>query len=557
MQNPRRSKSGGGFSHERSNLNPINPPEPTRSSDAEVKCFLDTYAQGRIAEAAEFAKTLTERHPQDGFGWKAYGAMLQVLGQTAQAVAAMEHAAKLLPDDPEAHNNLGTGYKSLARLEDSEASYRRALALSPEFPEAWCNLGLTLATLGRHAEALASFERADALKPDWPKVASGKCFLFYEMGRFPEAEALATAALEAGRWDINTFGILASLRRMSAADRPWLEQAEAVLKQGLIPYHELGLRYLMGKFCDDIGEHDRAFAHYQIANRLKRALKGHWNRDYWAQRVEQIMTLFPARQANSKPPTNNSAPTPVLIVGMPRSGTSLIEQILSSHPQVFGAGELKYWGEQGERYLQNADGTQLDALGKAYLQHLHDLAPTARCITDKMPSNSMWLGMIHAALPQVRILHLKRNPVDTGLSIHFQNFLHGHNYSTDLEDIAAEYRLYHHLMTHWQQVLPAESILDVPYEAVVEDQAGWSRKIIEFIGLEWDERCLDFHQTERRVGTASNWQARQPIYKTSKERWRNYEQHVGPLLPLLELYKPAQERNTAVPPAPTFTRNEP
>ncbi len=287
MQNPRRSKSGGGFSHERSNLNPINPPEPTRSSDAEVKCFLDTYAQGRIAEAAEFAKTLTERHPQDGFGWKAYGAMLQVLGQTAQAVAAMEHAARLLPDDPEAHNNLGTGYKSLARLEDSEASYRRALALSPEFPEAWCNLGLTLATLGRHAEALASFERADALKPDWPKVASGKCFLFYEMGRFSEAEALATAALEAGRWDINTFGILASLRRMTAADRPWLEQAEAVLKQGLIPYHELGLRYLMGKFCDDIGEHDRAFAHYQIANRLKRALKGHWNRDYWAQRVEQ------------------------------------------------------------------------------------------------------------------------------------------------------------------------------------------------------------------------------------------------------------------------------
>ena len=229
---------------------------------------------------------------------------------------------------------------------------------------------------------------------------------------------------------------------------------------------------------------------------------------------------------------------------MPRSGTSLTEQILASHPDVFGAGELRFWGEFWE--AQNAghssawhpaenDDALLREAAAQYEAELQRHSSTALRVVDKMPENFKHLGLIHAAFPNARILHTRRNPVDTCLSIHFQDFNNRLAYATDLDDLAFYYREYHRLMAHWRKVLPPEVFMDVPYEALVEDQEGWSRRIIEFTGLEWDERCLSFHETERRVGTASNWQVRQKIYKTSKERWRNYERHVGPLLPLLEL----------------------
>jgi len=154
---------------------------------------------------------------------------------------------------------------------------------------------------------------------------------------------------------------------------------------------------------------------------------------------------------------------------------------------------------------------------------------------DKMPGNFMHLGLIHVIFPQARILHTRRHPIDTCLSIYFQNFSRRHTYANDLDDLAFYYNEYRRLMAHWRAVLPPEVFLEVPYEALVEDQEGWSRRIIDFIGLEWNERCLDFHEAERKVGTASNWQVRQKIYKTSKARWKNYERFVGSLLPLLEI----------------------
>lgn len=168
------------------------------------------------------------------------------------------------------------------------------------------------------------------------------------------------------------------------------------------------------------------------------------------------------------------------------------------------------------------------------LANLAKYSPEALRVIDKMPGNFYHLGFIHAAFPKARILHAMRNPVDTCLSIYFQNFKQSHDYANDLDDLVHYYREYRRLMAHWRAVLPAEVFMEVPYEAVIEDQEGWSRRIIEFIGLEWDERCLNFHETQRRVGTSSNWQVRQPIYTTSRERWRNYAEWIGPLLTLRE-----------------------
>jgi hypothetical protein len=234
---------------------------------------------------------------------------------------------------------------------------------------------------------------------------------------------------------------------------------------------------------------------------------------------------------------------PLFIVGMPRSGTSLTEQIIASHPAAFGAGELRFWSNVGKQFkrevlMADFDEPFLTNVAADCLLDLANYSTEALRVVDKMPGNVKFVGLIHAVFPNARILHTRRNPIDTCLSIYFQDFNAGHSYSNDLDDLAHYYREYHNRMMHWHSVLPPGVLLDVPYESLVEDQESWSRKIIDFIGLEWDDKCLSFHQTERKVGTASNWQVRQPIYKGSKERWRNYEKFVAPLLPLLGLYDP-------------------
>jgi len=183
------------------------------------------------------------------------------------------------------------------------------------------------------------------------------------------------------------------------------------------------------------------------------------------------------------------------------------------------------------------DEPWLKMAARECLDHLASKSPEAARVVDKMPGNFLYVGLIHTVFPNARILHTMRNPVDNGLSVYFQNFNKRHGYANDLEDIAHYYQQYHRLMEHWQAVIPADRLLELPYEQLLEDQEGWSRRIMNFIGLDFDERMLEFYKTERKVGTASNWQARQPIYKTSKERWRNYEKHVQALLPLIPLYE--------------------
>jgi hypothetical protein len=225
---------------------------------------------------------------------------------------------------------------------------------------------------------------------------------------------------------------------------------------------------------------------------------------------------------------------------MLRSGTTLAEQILASHPDVFAAGELTYWNTASATYQPSAlntpaSGTLLRKLADDYLRLLEDLSHDALRVIDKMPTNFAFLGLIHAVFPNARIIHMRRNPIDTCLSIYFQDFEAAVSYANDLEDLAHYYTEYLRIMKHWRLVLPEEAILDVSYEGLVNDQEAWSRRMLEFIGLPWDPRCLDFHETQRTVLTASKWQVRQKITGASVLRWRNYQKFLGPLLRLTEL----------------------
>ena len=229
--------------------------------------------------------------------------------------------------------------------------------------------------------------------------------------------------------------------------------------------------------------------------------------------------------------------TPVFVVGMPRSGTTLVEQIVSSHPLVAAGGEREYWVRNGRTWEESGEGGLTEAaihrLATDYLAELRRVAPDAARVTDKLPYNFLWIGLIHLALPNARIVHCRRHPVDTCLSIYFTHFARRANFGSDRGDLVCEYRQYERLMAHWRAVLPADRFLDVDYETLVADQEAGTRRLIEFCGLAWDDACLRPEGNRRVVMTASSWQARQPVYRSSVARWRNYEEWLGELRELL------------------------
>lgn len=597
------------------------------------------FEAGRYLELEQSVRPLLKQEPMSGFYWKVLGAALQMQGK--DALQALQHAAKLLPDDAQAYNNLGVALYKYAQFDGATACYQRALelqpdyaeaysnlaavlldsgqihaaldscskalALSPDFAQAHNNLANTLMLCGRLDEAVASYRRALIIQPDYAHAHLGLALAFRDLGQLEEAVAschdalkcqvdyvdaysnlgtifqelnrldeamachqkaldiepdscftlvtLGRAHLEQGNFDEaemlfrralaidpkmpEAWARLTRCRKMTNADLDWLASAEQSARE-CKEWRALAELYnAMGKFCDDIGRYDQAFGYFQRGNELKAKFFPTYDRCEREEYVAQRTRLFtPSVMRHSWPGASNSE-RPLFIVGMPRSGTSLIEQIIASHSATYGAGELRFWGQQGFKHL-NASLADLGEQGiseiaASYLRQLERNSGSAHRVIDKMPGNFNYLGLINATFPNARIVHTQRNPIDTCLSIYFQYFGTGHHYANQLDDLAHYYRQYHALMTHWRAILPPEVFLEIPYEGLVDDQEGWSKRLIKFIGLEWQENCLAFHKNERRISTASHWQVRQPIYKSSKERWRHYENFVTPLLPLLDL----------------------
>jgi tetratricopeptide (TPR) repeat protein len=467
------------------------------------------------------------------------GNALMDLGRLEEAAASYEAALRIRPDFAEVHNNLGNVVRGLGRLDAAVTHYGRALQLKPDYAEAHNNLGVALRLQGRTAEAQASCARALAINPNSAATLATLAEARADLGQFAEAEDLFRRAIALQPDFAEAWVGIARLRTMTARDAPWLAEVQRLAQLPLRPREAISLHYAIGKYFDDLQEFDQAFLHYQRANELTRTHAGRHDRQRLAQAVDQLIHSYGRSGLPQVSAQGTDSERPVFIVGMPRSGTTLTEQILASHPQVFGAGELLFWSGASASCESSArgelSGSILSRLSAEYLNLLRELSPCALRVVDKMPSNFMFLGLIHAALPNARIIHMQRDPIDTCLSIYFQDFGAVLAYANDLEDLAHYYREYRRLMRHWRSILPENTMLDVPYEGLVDEQQGWSRKMLEFIGLPWDPRCLDFHQAGRSVVTVSKWQVRQKMSRSSVARWRNYQQHVGPLRLLSQL----------------------
>jgi tetratricopeptide (TPR) repeat protein len=405
-------------------------------------------------------------------------------------------------------------------------------------------MGQVLQAMGDFEPALAAYDRAAALPgPAQQDAIANRGALFMEFGR--KAEAMK-ALEDAAKAFPNSPGILFSqtdLKRFQPGD-PLIGRMQALLeREGISLADRATLHFGLGKAFLDIGDSAAAFRHYDEGNRLKRSTYA-YDPDADERWMASIAEVFSPALLKTKAGKGARSELPVFVLGMPRSGTTLIEQILASHPMVHGAGELKRLPAliDGAGSFPASAGqltpSQLKAMGEGYLATVAPMAAGARHVVDKMPSNFTRAGMIRLILPDARIIHCRRDPVDTCLSCYTKLFADEQAFTYNQTEVGRFHRAYQTLMAHWRAVLPSSHFLEVDYEAVVDDLEREARRMLEFLGLPWDEAVLKFHETERPVRTASVNQVRQPLYRSSSGRWRAHAAQLKPLLAALEVEAP-------------------
>jgi tetratricopeptide (TPR) repeat protein len=473
-------------------------------------------------------------------------------GSLDEAAAQFRRALALNPDYAEAHNSLGYTLLEQDRLEEAVAEMRAALAAKPEFLQARVNLAIIMVEQEDFEEALKIYDQVLQDQPGHAAALAGKAAVLDRQGRRDEAARIVMPFADAGSLPHAMISLYGRLSRDAGEQEKALAPLKNIQASGTAAENvQRDVHFALGDLYDDLGQYDRAFEHYAAGNALRHT---DYDPQSTADRTDRIIAYFSTERLAALPrasmqaelSANVSADLPIFIVGTPRSGTSLVEQILSCHPEVQAAGELRHMmrlaeglglgfqgGDSGDGDA-NLDGERLTAAAESYLQALGARAGEARRVTDKMPYNFERLGLISLLFAGARVIHCRRDPLDSCLSCYFQNFSRGNFQTFDLRHLGLYHRHYERLMAHWRDVLDLP-ILDVSYEAHVEDPEGTLREILEFLELDWDPACLAFHDSKRFVKTASRDQVKKPIYKGSVGRWRNYEAHLTPLKDALGL----------------------
>ncbi|MEE8444077.1 MAG: sulfotransferase, partial [Alphaproteobacteria bacterium] len=498
--------------------------------------------------------------------------ILQQQGLHEAAIAGYEAFLKLMPDHAQSLNNMGVSLRELGRLADAGAAFMKAIEVRPNYAQAALNSGQLLSDIGQMEPAIGLLRRAHSLDPD-NQVAEFALIEALQVGeQVDEAERMSEklyqrepenvqamvrlgnvrvvqgdkeSALELARAayaaDPKANGVLPLMVEAgrSAEAEPLLAEIESLIEEQQEELRgSIDLHFSAARLCERLRRYEQALGHYLAGNAARREQLERLKKDYQRDKTKDLVDRRIASFGPEKivGPGGGSSEMPVFIVGMPRSGTSLTEQILASHAEVVGGGELTQvpqivrWLGIQHGFPEKLSESQVREAAKMYLTHVGRIGQGATCVTDKMPGNYNHIGLIARMFPKARIIHCRRDPMDNCLSCFAQNFrADGLGWSTDLEDLAYHYCQYHRLMDHWRGVLPAGRMLEIDYEDTVADLEGQARRIVDFVGLEWDDACLRFHETERAVVTASRSQVRQPIYNTSVGRWKRYGAGIAPL----------------------------
>ena len=498
-------------------------------------------------------------------------------GDLKQAEQFYKKVLSIAPAQPDAMNHLGIIKTEIGDLQYGIDLLRTALRKRPKDITILTNLGHALTRARQFTEAIQHLELAISLAPSSKDVIGKYIHALRATGQIDFAKSFIQhlkrispndllADFENARLlaDIGDTEAANTILKLIIKEQPnyapaWLAYAKGkkwrdetrfsdrIIDQISSTAEQSKARqtlcYAAGKVFDDLGDYDQAFKYYQLAKEQENVPYYH---EKMKQKFEAIKSTVTPAFFRKKSHSGLVSKRPVFIVGMPRSGTSLTEQILASHPDVFGAGELDYIGRARKqiatltpkntpypRAMNSASSITFKVLAMRYLRLINTHSSSARFVTDKMPHNFMALGLISMMFPKASIIHCLRNPVDNCLSCFMQSFTQNHAYNRSLSDLGHYYNLYRDLMEHYEKTIPLD-ILSFQYEDSVADQERASKRLLDHIGLDWNSNVLEFHKTKRRVGTPSNWQVRQPIYKSSQERWRNYETHLSPLIDAID-----------------------
>ena len=527
---------------------------------------------GRPADAIAPLRDAALLQPSNHIVQHDLGLACLEVGRIPDAIAALQQAVASNPRYADAYFRLGIALEKVGDIGGAILAYDRATELLPSLAEAWFRAGALVYTLGHRDEAIGCFRRAAATggKTRFGRLGKARALLtedrhqeaeqvlrqtlaldsrnvlahdllgnlLSEFGRFDEARecferAIAMAPLLAG-----CYYDLVRCRPVTRHDDGLLERMEAALAtRGLESAQRLRLHLAIGKAADDLGHCALAMQHFDAADAVRRTSVP-FDPAVFSIAIDRLIARCTPEWIARASELGSREATPVLIVGMPRSGTTLVEQIVSAHPEVGAGGELHFWNQRGAAWHRSgAAGNETLFLAQAvadYLGVLRTIAPKAARVTDKMPFNFLWAGLVHAAFPRAAIIHCHRAAVDTALSIHQTYFHPGLAFPTGGAELVAYFRGYQRLIDHWRRVLPADRFIEVDYEDLTRAPETVIRRIITACGLAWHDACLRPECNPRAVNTPSKWQARQPIYRTSVGRWRRYEPWLGPLRALVD-----------------------
>ena len=548
-------------------------------SQTEINSVIALYSNGKIQEALNTVEALIKDYPNEPLLFNISGACYKAIGQVDAAVKCYEKALAIKPDFAEAHNNLGVTIQDLGQLNTAVRCFEKALALKPDYAEAHNNLGIVLMKLHQPDDAVKSYKNAIAIKPDYAKAYNNLGNTFMEMGQVKIAVKSYEKALTLKPDYVgvhNNLGIsLTELGQLDAAVKcyekalaikpdfaevhynlskhkkytpsdPQITKMQSLLSSDtLSPSDRRHLCFALAKVNENLDNQGELFKYLHEANRLrKHELNYSFDRSktLFSTVKEIFSSTYPdiEKSLASEPSTFK----PIFIVGMPRSGTTLVEQITSSHPAVHGAGELRTFTDILNPILRDnlahsknnlPDKTFL-SIRQQYLDSLSRFNVPENVITDKMPLNFIYIGFILTAFPEAKIIHMKRDARATCWSI-YKNYFHnkGNGFSYNQEDLAGFYGLYTDLMDFWHQLFP-DKIYDMCYEDLTTNQEEETRKLLQYCELDWDENCLNFHTSKRTVKTSSSLQVRQKMYQGSSEAWKKYEVHLKPLIKALSAY---------------------
>ena len=493
--------------------------------------------QGKYPQAEEYGLRALRLNPRLTDAYLNLSALATVCHNHEAALDLLNQLLRLAPRHAGGMAATALALRQLDRIEEALAIAKRAVATEPTNPEPHNALGAVLQAAGRVEEARAAYERAATVPgaiAEKPMVSIGR--LLMENGRTDEAQAEFLRVIDAFPQSAAGWYNYAEVKKFERDD-PAISRMEELLASGELQSHaqQTLMHFGLGKVYLDIGDSDAAFAHLNEGNRMKRATINYDSvaNTKW---IDGIGETFSAELMEQLSGGGATSDVPVFVLGMPRSGTTLVEQILASHSAIHGAGELKYLHRVAKSAGEypTAIGvlpqSRMADLGNTYLGHIAPVLGGRRHVVDKMPSNFLYAGLIRLTLPNARIIHCRRDPIDTCLSCYTKIFADEQSFTYDMTELGAFHRAYQRLMAHWRTVLPTSHFIEVDYEAMVEDTDGQSRRLLEFLGLPWEDRVLEFYRTERPVRTASVNQVRKPVYQTSSGRWKKNEKHLGPLL---------------------------